>query len=221
MPSSTVENYLKHIYVAAEKSKDGTVSMGTVSKRLAVTPGTATSMVKSMARDNLLQYEPRHGVTLTDDGRSAALQVLRRHRLIEFFLAQTLKMDWSEVHEEAERLEHAVSDKLIARLDDFLGNPQFDPHGDAIPAANGEVAKRDLSRLSEFPLGSKCRVARIGDQDGEFLRFASENGFHLGAPLVVVRADAHADIVEICFEGNIDSHTLGLTAAARIWVEPS
>lgn len=176
MPSVTVENYLKHIFVAAEEEGAGLVSMGTIARLLQVTPGTATTMVKTLARQGLLDYEPRSGASLTEAGREHALKILRRHRLIEFFLVDKLKMDWGEIHEEAERLEHAISDRLLERLDAYLGHPRFDPHGDAIPNAKGRFAERELCRLSEARAGETICIARVSDTDREFLSFAANKG---------------------------------------------
>src|SRR5678816_4836931 len=124
-----VENYLKHVLLLSEGSDD-LVSMGALAGALAVVPGTVTTMVKALADEGLVEHQPRHGVRLTDEGRRVALSVLRKHRLVETFLVNVLKMDWSKVHEEAEQLEHAISDDVLDRLDALLGHPETDPHGD-------------------------------------------------------------------------------------------
>ena len=139
MASSTVENYLKAALLY-EQDNDGIVPMGALVEALGVVPGTVTTMVKAMTTQGLIQHEARQGVRLTPVGRTLALGVLRKHRLVETFLVQTLKMDWSEVHEEAEALEHAVSERVLERIDEFLGRPQTDPHGDPIPDAEGRIA---------------------------------------------------------------------------------
>lgn len=219
MASSTVENYLKHILVCQQEGEKPVVSMGQVARALEVTPGTATTMVKSMARGGLLHYEPRHGVTLTQQGRASALQVLRRHRLIEFFLVEKLKMDWAEIHEEAELLEHAISDRLLERLDAYLGHPKFDPHGDAIPTADGEMAERVLCGLDACQAGQIVTVARLNDQDTAFLGFAREHGLMPGFSWRVHSCDAQARCLHLVSGATGDSLTLGLGAAAKIWVE--
>ena len=129
MPTSTVEDYLKCILLEQEQQRDpeALVSMRQVSSALGVAPGTVTAMVKTLADSGLVSYEPYSGVRLTDSGRQLALHVLRRHRLIERFLVDVMRMDWSEVHSEAEELEHAVSDRLIQRMDEMLGYPSVDP----------------------------------------------------------------------------------------------
>src|SRR5688572_31705168 len=148
-PSSTVENYLKAIHQgqSALTGDDRLVPMGQVASALNVTPGTATTMVKALAESGLAEYEPYSGVRLTAAGEKLAVLVLRRHRLVELFLVQVLGMNWDEVHEEAEQLEHVVSDRLIERIDEMLGRPEFDPHGDPIPTADGQLAHRALETL--------------------------------------------------------------------------
>src|SRR5471032_3628365 len=141
MPTSTVENYLKAILVRSS-DEDAVVSTGSLSEALGVTPGTITTMVKSMASRGLLEHQPREGVRLTPEGRAHALAVVRKHRLIETFLVQVLKMDWKEVHEEAEALEHAISERVLLRIDALLGHPAADPHGDPIPTRKSPLLDR-------------------------------------------------------------------------------
>lgn len=218
MPTSTVENYAKHILLAAQESGTSVVPMGRVAQALGVVPGTATSMVKSLARAGLAHYEPRGGVELTTEGRQLALRVLRRHRLIEYFLVETLNMDWSEIHDEAEALEHAVSDRLLERLDEFLGHPRYDPHGDPIPTAEGALAQRNLVSLSECQSGDCVEIARVSDQDSAFLNFLREKGLTPGARLKLVALHAEADCMELA-PGQMPHLTLGLAAASKIMVE--
>src|SRR5215211_3230796 len=171
MPTPTVENYVKQIYleqqsVDAEGGADALVPMGRLAAAMGVVPGTATTMVKALSDSGLVAYEPRGGVRLTRGGEQLALHVLRRHRLVELFLVRVLGMDWSEVHDEAEELEHAISDKVLDRIDALLGHPSVDPHGDPIPSAQGKVAApRRLHSLADCPTGARLRVARVTDQD--------------------------------------------------------
>ena len=145
LASQTVENYLKAIYVAqVPEDEQSLVPMGQLAAALGVVPGTATTMVKTLAESGLAKYEPYMGVRLTPAGEKLAAMVLRRHRLIELFLVQVLSMNWSEVHEEAEKLEHAVSERLIDRIDEMLGRPAVDPHGDPIPGARGDAPAAEL-----------------------------------------------------------------------------
>src|SRR5215472_13982707 len=156
LPSSTVENYLKAIYQGqGTLSRDERlVSMGQVASALGVTPGTATTMVKALAESGLAEYEPYSGVRLSSAGERLAGLVLRRHRLVELFLVQVMGMKWDEVHEEAEQLEHVVSERLIERIDDMLGRPTHDPHGDPIPDPEGAIAQRHLDNLLTCPLNT-------------------------------------------------------------------
>src|SRR5213592_3194354 len=149
LPSSTVENYLKAIYLgqSALDTDDRLVSMGQVATALRVTPGTATTMIKALAESGLAEYEPYSGVRLTAAGEKLAGLVLRRHRLVELFLVQVMGMSWDEVHDEAERLEHVVSERLIDRMDQMLGQPTHDPHGDPIPDPDGALTTRHLETL--------------------------------------------------------------------------
>src|SRR2546422_6091860 len=155
VPSSTVENYLKAIYQGQLLFADeaNLVPMGQVAAALRVTPGTATTMVKALAESGLAEYEPYSGVRLSAAGEKLAGLVLRRHRLVELFLVQVMGMSWAEVHDEAEQLEHVVSERLIERIDEMLGHPTHDPHGDPIPSADGAITPRDLDSLLTCPIG--------------------------------------------------------------------
>src|SRR5215218_1961736 len=159
MATSTVENYLKTLYGEQQRAGGGLVAMGAVATSMSVTPGTATAMVKALAESGLVDYEPRGGVRLSSKGEKLALHVLRRHRLVELFLVEVLGLDWSEVDEEAEELEHAISDKVLDRIDALLKHPQFDPHGDPIPTSKGKIARRAMVSLAECEAGQSMRVA--------------------------------------------------------------
>jgi DtxR family Mn-dependent transcriptional regulator len=218
MPSPTVENYLKQIYVMAESRPDGQVPMGELAERMSVVPGTATSMVKALHRENWIRYEPRIGVALTPSGEEEALRVLRKHRILEMFLVSVLGLDWSEVHEEAELLEHALTDKLVNRMDDFLGNPEVDPHGDPIPTEAGAIRSRSIRCLTEVKGGDAVRIARIVQQDREFLDYLHAQGLVPGARLEVRESNPVADVVEVATE-NGARHALGGAVASQIRVE--
>src|SRR3954465_2141613 len=161
-PSYTVENYLKAIYQAQSglADPDALVAMGHLASALGVVPGTATTMVKALADSGLARYEPYAGVRLTPAGEKLAALVLRRHRLVELFLVKVMGMSWTEVHEEAEQLEHAVSDRLIDRIDEMLGRPEVDPHGDPIPSAEGTVDLPAYETLLTCALNERVRVSR-------------------------------------------------------------
>src|SRR3954465_4187793 len=171
-PTHTVENYLKTIYQAQlSLSRDALVPMGQLAGSLGIVPGTATTMVKALAESGVAHYEPYAGVRLSSAGQKLAAMVLRRHRLIELFLVRVMGMSWTEVHDEAEHLEHAVSDRLIDRIDAMLGRPAVDPHGDPIPDQDGVLERRPLDSLLSCPLRERVTVSRVTDQDPEFLRF--------------------------------------------------
>ena len=189
MPSLTVENYVKTIYLLAQQASAAEVATGQIAAALGVLPGTVTSMLKTLDESNLATYTPYEGVRLTTAGRALALRVLRRHRLIEQFLSQTLNLSWDEVHEEAEHMEHAVSDALVDRIDVFLGHPTTDPHGDPIPQADGSMAAAADRPLSECTAGQQFRLARVIDQSPEFLRYLSQAGLEIGAQIWLVAND--------------------------------
>jgi DtxR family Mn-dependent transcriptional regulator len=219
LPSSTVENYLKAIYAAQQAlAEDALVPMGQLAAALDVVPGTATTMVKALAESGLVRYEPYAGVRLTPAGDKLAALVLRRHRLIELFLVQVMGMSWTDVHDEAEHLEHAVSERLIQRMDEMLGFPSVDPHGDPIPNADGGVAEPAYISLLECPLGTSVRVARVADQDAGFLRFLEQSALVPGQAVTVVDRDASADSVSIEAAG-ARTIVLGARAASKVLVE--
>ncbi len=218
LPSSTVENYLKQLYLSQQDEPDKLVAMGKLAGAMGVVPGTATTMVKALADSGLVSYEPRGGVRLTRAGEQLALHVLRRHRLIELFLVKVLGLDWSEVHVEAEELEHAVSDKVLEKIDELLGRPRVDPHGDPIPPAKGrpKIDKTHES-LAVCEPGKSYRVARVVDQGPAFLQFVDRCGLVPGVTVALEGREELADSVRVRPRGG-ESVTLG-TAAEKILVE--
>jgi DtxR family transcriptional regulator, Mn-dependent transcriptional regulator len=210
MASLTIENYVKAIYQIAAANKEQAASTGKVAEALGVSPGTVTSMLKTLNESGLAEYMPYEGARLTEAGRTLALRVLRRHRLIELFLSRTLKMTWDEVHEEAENMEHAVSDLLIDRIDTFLGHPATDPHGDPIPKADGTVAGSTGRSLSEIRVGQRFKVVRVIDQSPEFLRYLTETGLKLNATGAVIanRLESGTITVEVAGQQTTLAHTI-------------
>ncbi len=184
MPTTSAENYLKAIY-SRQEEENRRVKTKEIADDLDISLPSVSGMLKSLAENGLVEYEPYHGVRLTDEGRTMALRVIRNHRLIEVFLIQTLGYSWDEVHSEAERLEHAVSDKLVERIDAFLKFPRFDPHGDPIPTAEGELHQREMINLVEAEPGMQLRVERVLDQTPEVLRYLDRIGLRPGAQLRV------------------------------------
>lgn len=220
LPTSTVENYLKAIYQGqATLATDARlVPMGQVAAALGVAPGTATTMVKAMFESGLAEYEPYSGVRLTAEGEKLAGLVLRRHRLVELFLVQVMGMSWDEVHDDAEQLEHVVSDRLIQRIDEMLGRPTHDPHGDPIPTSEGMMPTHHHDSLLTCPAGAQLRVTRITDQDPAFLRFVERNALKPGQLVEVDTRDAAADAVRLVGLGRAVL-TIGTRAASKVLVE--
>lgn len=218
LPSSTVENYLKAIYLAqAQLEPAELVPMGRLASALSVAPGTATTMVKALAEAGWVRYEPYTGVRLLPAGERLAALVVRRHRLVELFLVDVMGMSWAEVHEEAERLEHAVSDRLIARIDDLLGHPRVDPHGDPIPGAEGAVPRQDDHTLLSCPLQTPVVVTRVGDQNAAFLHFVEDSRLKPGQQIEVEARDAQSDSVRVVRTGG-DRVVIGARAASKLFV---
>lgn len=216
MASLTVENYVKAIYLLAQNADSSAVATGQIAGALGVLPGTVTSMLKTLDESSLATYTPYEGVRLTAAGRALALRVLRRHRLIEQFLSQTLELTWDEVHEEAENMEHAVSDWLVDRIDDFLGHPRTDPHGDPIPTADGTVPPVTDKSLADCSAGQLFHLARVTDQSPEFLRSLSQAGLEIGAQGVLLTNEPSSLDVTIRLAG--ESRTLSREAAGKLMV---
>ncbi len=219
MASLTVENYVKTIYlIAARQPVEDAVSTGVLAQGMNVSPGTVTGMLKTLSEASLATYTPYEGVRLSPAGNRLALKVLRRHRLVELFLAQTLDMPWDEVHEEAEHMEHAVSDRLVDRIETFLGFPAVDPHGDPIPRSDGSLTEPEGKPLSSLARGHRFRVVRVVDQDPAFLRYLTECGLDLGShgETVENRQEAGALVLKI----GDRTVALGFEAAGKVLVLP-
>ena len=200
MPSLTVENYVKTIYsLSMRTGKPRSVTTGELAQALAVSPGSVTGMLKTLSEAELATYTPYEGARLTTAGEKLALAVLRRHRLVELFLSQTLALTWDEVHEEAEHLEHAVSDRLVDRIDQYLGHPAVDPHGDPIPQADGSLSLTSGEPLTELSAGSWFRLSRVVEQGPAFLRYLSDCGLDLGLEghLLANRPESGALIIQV------------------------
>lgn len=219
MPSLTVENYLKAILQITIRSGRNTVSTGRLAEEMGVLPGTVTSMLKTLSESELAIYKPYEGVVLTKQGNALAMRMLRRHRLIELFLSKTLGLEWDQVHEEAENMEHAVSDFVIDRIDDFLGKPKTDPHGDPIPSAEGEMrtSTEEASSLTACPAGSEVRFIRVLDQDSDFLKQLSASGVLLGETGKVTSHDD--DSIKVNLDSTSESISLPHAWSDHVLVE--
>jgi DtxR family Mn-dependent transcriptional regulator len=216
MASLTVENYLKTIHQICSRTPGGPAATGALAEALRVSPGTVTSMLKTLSESNLATYTPYEGVRLTPEGTKLALRVLRRHRLVELFLSTTLNMSWDEVHDEAEHLEHAVSELLIDRIDAFLNFPKVDPHGDPIPSADGTVEEATSRSLAECRTGETFRFVRVLDQSPDFLRYLSEARLTIGTSGDVTSNRAESGAMTVVVGGQ--ATTLGRDIAQKILV---
>ncbi len=220
MPSSTVENYLKAILQLSPSgdAPDGRVSVGRIATQLGLTPGTVTMMMKHLSKEGYIDYQPRKGVSLTPEGFRMGLQILRRHRLVELFLVEVMKLDWAHVHEEAEVLEHVLSDRMVERIDEMLGRPAYDPHGEPIPDAEGRLRRDDdLRALSGCETGRK-RLVKVTRDDPDFLRWLQDHGLRPGAELEVVGRDPVGGILTLEVSGRTGQTGISLAAAKELWV---
>jgi DtxR family Mn-dependent transcriptional regulator len=216
VPSLTVENYVKAIYQICAEQSGAPAATGQLAAALEVSPGTVTSMLKTLSESGLATYTPYEGVRLTSAGTKLALRVLRRHRLIELFLVRTLSLAWDEVHEEAEHMEHAVSDRLVDRIDEFLGFPKVDPHGDPIPKADLSLEEPHYRSLAACAEGDRFCLVRVADQSPEFLRYLTSAGLTLGTQGRVVTNRVEAGLVSVSVAGQTTS--LGREAAEKLLV---
>jgi DtxR family Mn-dependent transcriptional regulator len=199
VPSLTVENYVKSICQITSAQEGRPATTGQIAAALGVSPGTVTSMLKTLDTARLATHRPYEGVSLTRAGRALALRMIRRHRLIELFLMRTLGMSWDAVHDEAEHMEHAMSDLLIDRIDEFLGHPDVDPHGDPIPRGDAQSldAEGPTRSLADCAAGDRFRLARVLDQSSEFLRYLTASGLPLGATGAVERNPDGAGLMRV------------------------
>jgi DtxR family transcriptional regulator, Mn-dependent transcriptional regulator len=212
-PSASVEDYVKAIWEIAGADVASTKD---VADRLLIAPPSVTNMFVRLREMGFVEYERYRGVSLTERGREEALRLVRRHRLIETFLLEHLGYSWGEVHEEAERLEHAVSDGFTERLAEFLGHPGQDPHGDPIPAADGTMQPDDSFPLSEAAAGQRVRVSKVGDEPST-LDYLGEHGLVPGR-LLSVREVRELDGVVIVEDEDGRSHALGEPLARAVFV---
>ena len=215
MPSENVENYLKRIY-SIERTGER-VSTTLLSEKLRVSPASVSEMVKRLADQGDVHYTPYRGVELTRNGKKRALRIIRRHRLWELFLVRVLNYRWDEVHREAERLEHVTSEMMERRLDEFLGKPTIDPHGDAIPTADGDLPDGGAVPLSAIE-SSECVVVRVSDEETEILRYATRLGIELGKQIAVTERVEFDGSLRVAIDG--ETRFVSRELASRIFVEP-
>jgi DtxR family Mn-dependent transcriptional regulator len=191
----SVEDYLKAIYQLSPQGRPASTSE--IANLLALSPPSVTGMVKRLSEHGLLEHVPYRGVQLTEDGRRAALRMVRRHRLIEAYLVEFLGYSWDTVHEEAERLEHAVSDTMVERMAGALGHPSVDPHGDPIPTADGSIHELACTALADVPVGETVEIRRVHESQPERLRYIGSLGLRPGVQVRVVDRQPIDDLVTI------------------------
>jgi DtxR family Mn-dependent transcriptional regulator len=215
--STSSQNYLKAVWSLGEWS-DAPVTASTLAARVGVRLSTASDAVRKLTDQGLLEHTPYGAIALTVEGRAHAVAMVRRHRLIETFLVEVLGYRWDQVHDEAENLEHAVSDFMIERIDEHLGFPQRDPHGDPIPRADGTVSRPDAGLLTDLEAGKRGRVERISDADSELLQFFAEHGIGVGTLLVAHPGAPYSDAMGVVVEGRGAPLPLGRSATDAVWV---
>ena len=205
----SVEDYLKAIYQLSPEGRPASTSE--IANLLALSPPSVTGMVKRLSEHGLLEHVPYRGVQLTEDGRRAALRMVRRHRLIEAYLVEFLGYSWDTVHEEAERLEHAVSDTMVERMAGALGHPSVDPHGDPIPAADGSIHELACTALADVPVGETVEIRRVNESQPERLRYIGSLGLRPGVHVRVVDRQPIDDLVtiEVGMEKQVIGRELG------------
>jgi DtxR family transcriptional regulator, Mn-dependent transcriptional regulator len=209
------EDYLKTIYKLQQDETPVRTTL--LAKALGVEPASVTGVVKRLAELNYVAHQPYRGVALTRAGELIALEVIRRHRLIELYLIDALGYSWDEVHAEAERLEHAVSPLFIQRIEAALGYPEIDPHGSPIPTTDGQIAPRRGTRLSELGVGQQGHVARVSDDDPGLLRYLAGLSIRPGAEIDITSIEPYGGPIGVRVNGT--PYSIGPQAAAQIFIE--
>jgi DtxR family Mn-dependent transcriptional regulator len=218
MPTLTAENYLKTIFHLLEQEPDG-VTTNALASSLKIKPATVTDMLRKLSAGKLVKHEKYYGVTLTNKGRKAALEIIRRHRLWEVFLAQKLHFSWDEVHEMAEQLEHVQSEELIDRLEKFLGFPKTDPHGDPIPDKKGKMSLHDFKPLCALTARQAGVISGVTEHSSSFLQYLEKNGLSLGNEIEVTEVHAFDMSADVKVNNKKAIH-LSYEVAKNILIKP-
>jgi len=218
MKASARENYLKYLFELQQEHHRVYIPVGDLAKQVGVTASTCTSMVKKLHEAGLVDHQPYKGVKLKEKGIGQAVDILRRHRIMELFLVEVVGIDWADVHGEAERLEHAISELVLERIDEMLGFPSADPHGDPIPNRDGNVNRPKLTRLLDCQPGHLYRIARVLDEAADFLRYLGSKSLKPGTQVKLETINRPGDSVTLRPKGG-ESITIGLTAAGKLMVE--
>jgi DtxR family Mn-dependent transcriptional regulator len=215
MRTEADENYLKEIYTLELDYEHVTTSM--LADRFGYSPATITGMLKKLAHLNWVVYKPYQGVTLTETGRAIALEVIRHHRLLETYLAQALNIPWERVHEEADRLEHVLSEYLEERIDELLGHPTKDPHGSPIPSLNGHILNPPRLHLADLFVGDRAEIIEVNDRNPDLLTHLDQLQLHLLDQINVIAIEPIDGLITIQSSGR--THVLGQTSAGQIIVK--
>jgi DtxR family Mn-dependent transcriptional regulator len=219
-PSGAIQDYAKAIYALGRRCGGDPVATTDLAERLGVTPASASAMIKKLDERGLVEHVPYHGVKLTAEGRRVALEVLRHHRLLELFLAEHLDVPWDRVHQEAEALEHVISEDLEARIAAKLGNPTHDPHGDPIPDAQLQIDEGHTRSLADLEPGDRGSFVRVSDSLPEMLRYLDERGVRIGDRLEVLDRQPFGGPLEVRFGESVEVLGGGLAAAMRVELDP-
>ncbi|OKL53548.1 hypothetical protein BSZ39_08905 [Bowdeniella nasicola] len=218
--TSTTEDYLKVIW-ALNEWNDHPVTIGVLARSLSLAPSSVSETIKRLATQGLVIHEPYRGIRLSEDGESAAVTMIRRHRILETYLVRVFGYTWDEVHDEAENLEHGASERLIDAMAAALGDPCVDPHGDPIPRADGTIpCAGDAISLATLSPGSDAIVVRVSDAAPELLRWCDKAGLTLGAKVRVEQVISSAQLIEVAIADAPETVTLSLAAAGSVWVRP-
>ncbi|MCT1867588.1 metal-dependent transcriptional regulator [Dermabacter sp. p3-SID358] len=215
--SGSVQDYLKAVWVLGEWSSDP-VTTSRIAERVGVRAATASETIKKLAAQGLVEHLPYGAITLSEEGRTLALAMVRRHRLIETFLVENLGYSWDEVHAEAEVLEHAVSDLMVERIDAALAHPTRDPHGDPIPGPDGKLEAVPARQLTYIEAGVSARVERVSDADPALLQFLAGKGLTFGAIVRALEAEPFSETLDLEVDGVSGIASLGKTATDAVWV---
>jgi len=216
-PSEAIQDYAKAIYALQQRGDGHPVGTNDLAEGLGVSPASVSAMLKKLAERGLVEHVPYKGVLLTEAGERVALEVLRHHRLLELYLAEHLGVPWDRVHQEAEALEHVISEDLEARIAAKLGEPTHDPHGDPIPSVDLQIDEGHAHALETLEPGATGRFVRVSDSDPEMLRYLDQRGVRLGDPLEVVDRQPFGGPLTVRFGEHL--HTLGGGLAAAMRVE--
>lgn len=217
--TTSEENYLKAIFHLQEK--EGTVTTNVLAEKLQTKPASVTDMMKKLSAKKLLHYKPYHGFSLSTEGKKIAVFIVRRHRLWEYFLSEKLKFDWNEVHLLAEELEHVSSKQLIDRLDQYLGFPQFDPHGDPIPDNKGKIKSLNKISLFELPFNQSAQVRQVTNQSKEMLEILEHKNICIGTKLEVKKHFHFDHSVELKIKNTIVTISEQLAKNIFVTYEPT